>query len=318
MCRPRMPTSITLHDGRRLVYQECGPIGGIPVLYCHGAIGTPLEAAVDLDALAFELGVRYVSLCRPGVGGSDPAPGRTLLSLADDVRTLVDHLGFERFAVLGVSAGGPYALAIAHRLGERVSRTGVCSSLSPLCPPHHTPGMNRRIRLGLKLLARHPEPCARLGDWVLPFVRRHPGLLTHVIAAHAAPEERAQLHAPGERHAAGTSFLDACADGARGLIEDYLTYTRDWGFAPSEVATEVHLWHGLRDPLVPMEHALQLAVALPQCRVFFDPDEGHHFFRRRLPTILGVLVGRRSGEDAGLTTSVDGVRAIAARRDRAR
>ena len=32
-----------------------------------------------------------------------------------------------------------------------------------------------------------------------------------------------------------------------------------------------------------------------RCRVFFDPDEGHHFFRRRLREILGVLVGRKAG-----------------------
>ena len=309
-----MTASITLRDGRRLVYHEVGPLDGTPVIYCHGAIGTPLTAAVDIEALAGSLGVRYVSPCRPGVGGSDPAPGRTLLSLADDLRQLADHLGIDRFAALGVSAGGPYALATARELGPRVTRVGICSSLSPQCPPHPTPGMPNRIRLGLRVLARYPDTCARLGDWVLPMVRRRPGLLTRVIAAHAAPEERAQLYIPGERHAASTSFLDACADGARGLIEDYLVYARAWGFSPGDVAPEVHLWHGLRDPLVPVEHALQLAITLPHCRMFFDADEGHHFFRRRLATILAVLVDRQSPDEPRLADSVASARAIAARR----
>ena len=74
------------------------------------------------------------------------------------------------------------------------------------------------------------------------------------------------------------------------MIEDYLTYARGWGFRPEEVRSEVHVWHGGRDPLVPVEHALQLAVALPSCRVFVDPDEGHHFFRRRLEEILTMLI----------------------------
>lgn len=313
-----MTASITLHDGRRLVFQEAGPTDGAPVIYCHGAIGTPLETAVDLEALAAELRVRYVSVCRPGVGGSDPAPGRTLCSFAAHVAQLTDRLGLHRFAVLGVSAGGPYALAIARELAPRVTRVGVCSSLSPLCPPHRTPGMPWRIRLGLTLLARHPELCARVGDRVLPLIRRHPGLLTRVIAAHAAPEERALLHTPCERHSASTSFLDACADGARGLIEDYLTYSRAWGFAPSEVPGEVHLWHGLRDPLVPVEHALQLAITLPRCRMFFDPDEGHHFFRRRLETVLAVLVGRSSGGETGLATTVAGAQSTTVRRSHGR
>jgi hypothetical protein len=55
----------------------------------------------------------------------------------------------------------------------------------------------------------------------------------------------------------------------------------------------------LCDPLVPIEHALQLSITLPRCRVFLDPDEGHHFFRRRLSTILAMLIGKHTeaGDD---------------------
>lgn len=67
----------------------------------------------------------------------------------DGVRYMADALGIERSAVVGVSAGGPYALAVARELGARVSRVALCSSLSPLCAPHRTPGMGRRIRLPL-------------------------------------------------------------------------------------------------------------------------------------------------------------------------
>jgi fermentation-respiration switch protein FrsA (DUF1100 family) len=74
------------------------------------------------------------------------------------------------------------------------------------------------------------------------------------------------------------------------MIEDYLTYSRGWGFRPQDVQTEAQVWHGGQDPLVPIEHALQPAVSLPTCRVFVDPDEGHHFFRRRLEEIMTVLL----------------------------
>lgn len=67
------------------------------------------------------------------------------------------------------------------------------------------------------------------------------------------------------------------------------------GLAVGDVRPEVHLWHGLGDPLVPVEHALQLAIALPRCRAFLHPDEGHHFFRRRLGEILSALVGDNPG-----------------------
>lgn len=302
---------LRLPDGRRLTFLETGPPDGIPVMYCHGAIGTPLRDSIDLQALTDRLRVRHIAVNRPGFGGSDPSRRRTVLAFADDAAALAGALSLERFSVVGVSAGGPYALAVAHALGERVIRVAVCSSLSPLCPPHRTPGMTPRIRLALSALAAAPVTCRRVGDTLLPALRRHPELVHRVIAAHAAPTERVRLAEPGERLAAGSSFLDATAYGVGGMIEDYLIYSRGWGFEPADVRAEVHVWHGGRDPLVPVDHALQLAVSLPSCRVFVDPDEGHHFFRRRLEEILTVLLtpDRRHNE-----VSLAGARALLRRR----
>ncbi len=285
---------LQLGDGRRVTYVEVGPADGRAVLYCPGAIGTPLTASNELASVADELGIRHLAVSRPGTGGSDRAPGRTLLSFADDIAALADALELERFDVVGVSAGGPYALAVAHRLSRRVGRVTLVSSLSPLCAPQDTPGMAPRIRLGLQLLARAPAACAAVGDRIVPLLRRHPELLSWIIAAHAAPQERRRLAHPAERAAAAASFLAVTEDGVRGMIEDFLTYARPWGFDVGEVRTPVQLWHGAADPLVPVEHALQLAVALPDCRVFVDPDEGHHFFRSRLREILATLVEART------------------------
>jgi pimeloyl-ACP methyl ester carboxylesterase len=308
--------SLRLFDGRRLAYCEAGPRTGVPVFYCHGAIGTPLGREVDLEAIAASVGVRYIAVSRPGIGGSDPAPGRTVLTFAGDLRQLADALELDRFAVVGVSAGGPYALAAARELPDRVARVAVCSSLSPLCAPHRTPGMRRRIRAALALVARAPGLCATVGDAALPAIRSHPELLSRVIAAHAAPGERARLRCPDERSAASASFFEAASGGLRGLVDDYLTYSRPWGFSVAGVETEVQLWHGLHDPLVPIEHALQLAITLPRCALFLDPDEGHHFFRRRLQQILALLVRGDDGAAGGLATSVARARALAAGRAR--
>ncbi len=299
---------LTLSDGRRLAFSVTGPEDGLAVLYCHGAIGTPIEATVDLMRITRALGVRYVAPCRPGVGGSDPKPGRTLLDLADDVEELTDALGIGGFAVIGVSAGGPYALALAERMPERVRRVALCSALAPFCPPHRAPGLQRRIRIPLATLASAPGICRRLGNAVLPLAAAHPRLVTRVIAAHAAPSERDRLDSASEHAAASGSFLDATCAGVGGLIDDFLTYASGWGFEPRDVWPEVHLWHGASDPLVPVEHALQLAAALPNCRVFIDPDEGHHFFRSSLGEILAALVD-------GLPTGHTPVRLLPPRKD---
>jgi pimeloyl-ACP methyl ester carboxylesterase len=214
-----------------------------------------------------------------------------VLDFAGDVSELADALSLKRFSVVGVSAGGPYALALAYRLRGRVGRVAVCSSLSPLGAPHTTPDVSRRVRVALGLLSSRPGLCRMVGDTVLPALARHPGLVNRVISAHAAPAERERLAQKHERAAASGSFLDATSDGVGGLIQDYLTYAAGWGFPLAEVYNEVHLWHGAGDPLVPVEHALALAASLPRCQVFIDPDEGHHFFRAGLAEILASLLG---------------------------
>jgi pimeloyl-ACP methyl ester carboxylesterase len=76
--------------------------------------------------------VRVLCPDRPGIGRSDPHPERTIPGYANDVNALVDAMGFERFAVLGYSGGGPYALACGAKLSERVSAVGNMAGLGPL------------------------------------------------------------------------------------------------------------------------------------------------------------------------------------------
>jgi pimeloyl-ACP methyl ester carboxylesterase len=200
---------ITLRDGRRLDYSVAGPEDGFPLLYFHGAIGTAPAIGAGVEAL----GLRYVCVNRPGFAGSDLAPERTMLDFADDVEQLADALGLERFAVVGVSAGGPYALACGRALGDRISAIGVVSSLSPLCAPHAVPGMPAHIRLALRALAGRPGTCAWLGERVVALVRRHPWLLVRAMTAGAPSCDRRMLAGRAARSAAADQFLEAAAGG---------------------------------------------------------------------------------------------------------
>ena len=126
-----LASEIRLRDGRRLTYQALGPPGGFPVLYMHGAIGSPRWRSPALDTAVEALGVRYLVVNRPGFSGSDPSPNRTVAGYAGDVEQLADAHGWERFAVIGVSAGAPFALAAAWRLPDRVVAAAAASPLAP-------------------------------------------------------------------------------------------------------------------------------------------------------------------------------------------
>jgi pimeloyl-ACP methyl ester carboxylesterase len=290
-------TTVRLSDGRSLAVTDVGPRDGHAVLYLHGAIGAPLECRGDL-ALAIEaLGIRMLLPQRPGFGGSDPHPGRTLLDFAEDLEQVVDALGVERFAVVGVSAGGPYAVACGHRLGERTTVAAAVSSLSPLCAPVDVRGLPKRVRLPLRAIAAAPGLATRIGDATVALVARHPRLLERAMVLGAPPIDRRHVGQPSTRRDTNTAFLAATSSGIGGLVEDHLVTSRPWGFPLDEVRCEVHVWHGMADAFVPADHALHLVAGLPHCRAWFDPAEGHFFFRRRVREILAQLTPLAGPED---------------------
>ena len=218
----------TLRDGRRLSYVSIGPADGLLVLYLHGAIGSPQAICPELEAIVCDLRLRYVMVSRPGFGSSPPAAGRTLLGFARDAAALADGLGHERITVLGVSAGGPYALACAHELPERVAAAAVVSCLAPgTCG---LPGRPAPARAALRALRTHPGACGRAGDAVVRIAQGHPRFVARVMRAAAAPADRRQLAGPEASEGASARFLAAAGGGVQGLIDDHLLCARPWGF----------------------------------------------------------------------------------------
>jgi pimeloyl-ACP methyl ester carboxylesterase len=121
---------IRLPDGRLLDYAEWGDPSGQPLIYCHSFPGSRAEGRLG-DQPAKHAGVRVIAPDRPGMGLSDFQPGRALVDWPDDVGHLADALGLERFAVLGISGGSPYAAVCAWRLPQRLTDVGIVSGIGP-------------------------------------------------------------------------------------------------------------------------------------------------------------------------------------------
>ena len=59
--------------------------------------------------------IRLISVDRPGLGSSTPAPGRGLDDWATDIQCFATARALEGLSVVGFSQGAPYALACAAR-----------------------------------------------------------------------------------------------------------------------------------------------------------------------------------------------------------
>ncbi len=260
---------IRLPDGRLLVCAEYGERGrSFPVLYLHGFLGSRLEPRV-----AGDLGLHLFAPDRPGYGASEPCPGLTLRGFAADVATLLDALGLDRVAVVGVSAGGPYAMATAAGLGARVVRLALVCAVANKRTLRTEGGAVRLMRLA----RRHGRLALGLAPVLLRNLRRH-GLDEAVLRLVLAPERH--LLAPGidpERleRLVLVSLREGTRRGVQGALADIELLTRRWDVEPRAVRCPTLVLHGALDRVVPPAHAHWYAARLPEARLEIVPGAGH-------------------------------------------
>ena len=265
---------IRLNDGRKLAYTEHGDLTGSPVFFVHGNPGSRLTRHPD-ESIAKNMGARLITPDRPGYGLSDFQPKRTLLDFPDDIAQLANALEIEEFAIFGVSAGGPYVAACAHKLSERITQAAIVSGLAPLNRPNAYEGMGKAWRTAFKISA--------LPKWLLrPLLaiqtssqKRDPKKAVDEMAKILAPSDGELLQHPAFRDGVKARIPEATRNGTHGWAHEVKVLLAPWGFSLSDVQTPIHLWYWDDDPAVPPQMGRYLASKLPNTTPHFLEGGGH-------------------------------------------
>ncbi|HEX5268245.1 MAG TPA: alpha/beta hydrolase [Acidimicrobiales bacterium] len=263
-----------LSDGRELAWLELGDPAGKPVLGFHGTPGSRFQLVVDEQPVRMA-GVRLISVDRPGYGHSTYKPGRTLAEWPDDVRELADHLGIERFGVVGISGGGPHSLACAALMPDRVAVAGVLSGVSPLAAPGAEEGMMRANVLITKMGRRSTWPLEAVFGLMTRVQRRWPESTLRMMTKQMPGPDAEIVSRPEVRHMFLQEARRAAATSAKASAQDFQVFSRDWGFRLEEIRVPVHLWQGDADRNVPAAHARLLAAAIPGADLHEIEGGGH-------------------------------------------
>ena len=233
------PAARHAHNPRRdaLVVDEVGDPEGAPVVYLHGGGDSRLSRHPD-DSIAAALGARLLAVDRCG-------PARRFGTLRAWGEATAAALDVERFGVVGWSAGGPHALALAAVAPERVTRVALVGSM----PPVDLVGdLQRDVRSAMRVARISPRVAARgLEQWGRK--------ATPPTGDPACDEAYARGRVESFRH------------GGLWLARELAYLGRPWGFELGDVRAPVTLWWGDADDVCPPSIGEAFAARLPQAEL---------------------------------------------------
>ena len=283
-------------NGEHVAFNEYGVENGVPVVFCHGWPSSRIMAEFTEDA-AHDLGVRIISPDRPGIVGSTFVRGRRLLDWPPLLRELADFLRIDKFHVMGISGGAPYAYAAAWATPERVRAIAVVSGVPSFAELEDRSGLLALYRWLLRAHEKLPPVLSRFGfRAVRPFLslrpprRSRPWLLKFLqpCDAESLRDERAF-------EAAFESQRRAWENSSEGVLADAEIYAQPWGFSLNDIQVPVRLWHGQDDRSFFAATAEAMASQIPNCRLRIIEDAGHYSTPiRHMPEILADLLANQA------------------------
>lgn len=276
IARPKLEGNVAVSADRQLGFAEFGDPQGRAIFWLHGTPGARRQIPAEARAYAALEKIRLIGVDRPGIGSSTAHQYPNVLAFADDLRTIADTLGIDNFAVVGLSGGGPYTLAAAAAMPDRVVVAGVLGGVAPYVGPDG-------ISSGLMDLGSTVAP---LLEFAGAPIRLAAATLIKLIAPFGSPalEIYARISPEGDRRLLArpefkAMFLDDLLNGGRkqlsAPIYDVIDFVRDWGFRLDEVKVPVHWWHGDKDHIVPFAHGAHAVSRLPEAEMTVLPGESH-------------------------------------------
>ncbi|MBX2810991.1 MAG: alpha/beta hydrolase [Myxococcales bacterium] len=261
------PQQLQLEDNRIITYSIYGDKTGEPWFWFHGAPSCRLEALLAAD-WAKSRGIRLIAADRPGYGGSTPYPGCTVSELTPDILALANELSIDRFVAFGGSGGGPYALACAHALPERLLGCVVVATGGIATEANQVAGRIDRIAY---FLARRIPFVLRLYFWL---IYRIANLPTSILGLLAIGAEKAFVTTVIQNGLFSAHIHEVFKQGTRGAIEDFAR-SGHLGFRLPNVRYPVLFVQGLKDPFVPAQQTRRWSELVPNSQYIEIPEAGH-------------------------------------------
>jgi pimeloyl-ACP methyl ester carboxylesterase len=289
--------AITLPDERKLGYLLIGE--GHPVFWFHGLPGSRISV-LNLSKISGPL--KLIGVDRPGFGLSTFTPQRRMSDFAQDVTFLADQLKIDKFAVVGWSGGGHYAITLAALLPERVTKAVVISGLSL---PLNTSEMNSMNKMMYDQGTRsfvgniiQRQVRGRFFQFLSEprkFARTSAG--KYFLQQYAEVDHNFWLSKENFwsrlREVYSQSLIEAYGQGddsIKAMIQEINLMKNGWDVDLSQIRTDiVHIWHGTADRNIPVYNAHKNSKEIPSAHLEIFEEAGHMFLFENLKKLSELL-----------------------------
>jgi pimeloyl-ACP methyl ester carboxylesterase len=280
---------LELKDGRKLGFAEYGVQDGIPVFHFHGSGGSRLERPANLSILT-DLGIRYISIDRPGHGDSSPKQGRELLDWPEDVACIADYLAIDKFHVLGWSAGGPHALVCAYKMPERVISGAIVSGLGPADRPNPYEGYKGFLKLLMILGRKIPKLVYVFRRMAAKQINKSSEKMGEKFVKSLPEVDQKPFENSATKEMLIADIKEGYKQGGDGPARDDIIINSPWKFNIKEIQTRFDIWQGDSDVNVPVNQGMYQASLLPKNNFHLLKNRGHMLLLDEWNNVLSELV----------------------------
>lgn len=277
-------------SGKKIGYLELGSPSGEACFFFHGVPGSSRQILLMKHLEVFR-NFRVIAFDRPGFGETTFSKNRKLQDGPALVEELARHLGIGKFHLIAVSGGGPPAVIAADRLRDRVLSLTIVSGLGPLHRPELFAEMAPMGRKFLNLARWSSWATSRLLMTMQKQIQQGRVPDPAKLRRFLPEEDVAIIMNPKIREVFRESMRHAFRQGPLGAAVEMKVFQQDWGVRDWDFPFPVHLWHGLKDRIVPPAHSRWLAKQMPKAVLHEIAEEAHYSLPiNRIDEILKPVV----------------------------
>jgi pimeloyl-ACP methyl ester carboxylesterase len=258
-----------LRNGRRLSTRLYGSPDA-PVVIVFGPIHKSTLADAFLANAAIACGLALLVIERPGLGASDPAPETCYQAVADDIVEVVTALDLRNVRIYGAGMASSYALAAAHKLGDRACAVALNSPRIG-APSREAPGRYGKVLWAMLWNISGLDVFAKL-LWQMRML----GSAQSILATLGVTNERDRIliNSDGVLAYWAAQTNDAFRTSISGGLAEFKLYQSGAKFESALVQQPIRAWQGAEDDTLHLDDTQRALAGARHAEITLWPGAG--------------------------------------------